>query len=289
MELKDYVLFGLLVLLTCLISVIALSSGYSVVEFPSNTSVDVYIQDQHTEIIDLKLARYVDDIELLYDYEIGDRVIVIETTGSVPTVGDTLCFKEDTAFYQGRPTSVTLIAGNQYTIELDTPLDYPFTTAGGCSLTNTNLAVDGSVTPVIFSVTPKGLNNVSWDITRFMLLFGGEGIGPTKESPDDSDFGVMSAISNGIVLRSVDGVTKNIFNAKTNGDLRSRAYDLTYIDKAKNGQYTVALRRTFAGANKNGVTVRLNSITGDTFELIVQDDLTDMTGGQAIVQGHVVD
>lgn len=255
-----------------------------------SAKLDVSIQDQHSQIIDLKLSRKLDDITILNNYNIGDTIIVIETTGIVPVIANTICLKESLAFYQGRPITVTLIAGNQYTIELDTPLDFAFTTSSGCALTDTNLAVDGSVTPIIFSISPANLTaGTSWDITRLILLFGGQGIGVTNENPDDSDFGVASAITKGIVLRSVNGITKNIFNAKTNGDFRARAYDVAYIDASKAGLYSVGIRRSFSGVDKNGVTIRLDSDTSDTFELIVQDDLTEMSGGQCVVQGHVVE
>lgn len=249
----------------------------------------VIIQDQHTEIIDLKMGRLLDTIILLDNYSIGDRVILIETTGVIPTIDDTICLKEGTAFYQARPVNVVSLGGNQFNITMDTPLDYAFTTSGGCSLTSTNLAVDGSVTPITFKITPSGLNDdVSWDITRFILLFGGDGIGAQNDAPDDGDFGVTTALTNGVVIRSVDGITKNLFNAKTNGDFRARAYDMTYTDISKSNLYTVATRRSFSGPDKNGVTIRLNAITNDSLEFIVQDDLTEMSGGQMIVQGHVV-
>jgi len=255
----------------------------------SNGAIPVNIQDQHTEIIDLKMSTVIDNITLLEDYAIGDYWINLSTTGATPTPAMTVCLKEGTAFYQARPTVINSLGGNDYQLKMDTPLDFAYTTAGGCELTSTNLAVDGSVTPVVFRITPAEMgDDVEWDITRFILLWGGEGIGTQNDAPDDADFGVTEALTNGIVIRSVNGITKNIFNAKTNGDLRARAYDLTYTEATRGGVYTVATRRTFAGQEKNGVTVRLKAIDDDEFQIIIQDDLTEMTGGQMIVQGHLV-
>ena len=252
--------------------------------------VDVSMQNHHTQIIDLKLSRALDSFVLLSNYNINDRVIQIETTGVVPTTSMTVCLKEGLAFYQSTSVTVTPLSGNQFELELDTPLDFAFTTVGGCSLTDTNLAVDGSVTPVIFSISPRGqTEGTSWDLTRVLFLFTGLGIGAQKDKPDDGDFGVTSALEKGIVLRSVNGVTKNIFNAKTNGDFRARAYDVAYPDASRSGVYSVGVRRSFSGDDKNGVTIRLDADTLDTFEVIIQDDLTEMIGGQCVVQGHVVD
>ena len=69
----------------------------------------------------------------------------------------------------------------------------------------------------------------------------------------------------------------------------SETYDLSIYPKSRFGYYAVTSRRTFSGADKNGVTVRLNADTDDTFQLIIRDDLTDMEECHAIVQGHVVE
>lgn len=255
----------------------------------SNGAIPVNIQDQHTEIVDLKLSRVLDNLTLLDNYSIGDHYINISTTGTVPTAIMTICLKEGAAFYQGRPTIITSLGGDNYELKMDLPLDFAYTTNGGCSLTTTNLAVDGSVTPLTFRITPYGLDkDIEWDITRFIILFGGPGIGPQNLAPDDGDFGVTTTLTNGVVIRSVNGITKNLFNAKTNGDFRARAYDLTYTAASKAGVYTVATRRTFAGQEKNGVTIRLRASSRDEFQIIIQDDLTEMTGGQMIAQGHIV-
>ena len=256
---------------------------------PEYSGIQTISQDQHTEIIDLKVSMELATLTILVGVAIDDTFIDVETE-TAPTIAMTICLKEGTAFYQGRPLSVEIIGTNQYRLEMDTPFDYAFTISGGCSLNTTNLAVDGSVTPKIFKVSPKGLTaGTKWDITRFILLWGGTGVTAQDPSPDDSDFGVMPALTKGIVLRSVNGVTKNIFNAKTNGDLRTRAYDLSYQPASKTGIYTVTTRRSFNGSDKNGVTVRRETDTDDECQIIIQDDLTHMTGGQLVLQGHVVD
>lgn len=253
-------------------------------------SVDVYIQDQHTEIIDLILHQQIDNFTLNSNHFIGEKEFNITMIAIAPVVGDLICLKEGLAFYQATVLNVTSIIGLQYIIEVDTPIDYYFTTSAfGCTST-TNMAIDGSVTPQIFKVSPRYLNeDVSWDITRIILVLSGEGVGPANDAPDDSDFGVTTNLDNGIVLRSVNGITKNIFNIKRNGEFRLRAYDVTYTEKTKAGLYSVGIRRSFAGTDKNGVTVRLDADNQDTIEIIIQDDLTEMFGFKAVAQGHVVD
>jgi len=255
----------------------------------SNGGLSVNIQDQHTEIIDLIMHKEIDNFTLTNQQNISDTLLQIKVISVAPLVGNVICLKEIAAFYQGTILSVISIGGNIYNITLDTPLDYDFSiSAFGCTST-TNMAVDGSITPVIFRVSPKYLdNNVEWDITRIIFVMSGTGVGPSNDAPDDADFGVIDDLTNGIVLRSVNGITKNIFNIKRNGEFRLRTYDVTYTDKSKAGLFSVATRRTFAGQDKNGVTIRLNAVTQDTIEVIIQDDLTGMFGMKAAVQGHIV-
>ncbi len=171
------------------------------------------------------------------------------------------------------------------------PLDYGFDTTDGCALGNTNWAVDGSGTPVSFIATPAlHPDNVSWDIIRIMWYCEGDGVSGPDATPDYTSFFVTDPIVNGTYLRTVDGTTKNIFNVKNNGETVVRMYDLTIIQTPnKNGLYSAFARRTFNGLDKNGVVIRLDAVTNDTLEWVVQDDLTDMSFCSAVVQGHIVD
>ena len=248
--------------------------------------------DHTSEIIDLKFNRKLDNLTLLKNTSLFDRVIQVNIPTVTPLLTNTICLKDfgGTAFYQGNIINIVSLGAGNYNLTLDTPLDFAFTVDDGCSLSDTNLAVDGSINPIIFSISPSGLNNNSmWHISRMICLFGGLGIGPSNEAPDDSDFLLTSAVTNGMVFRNVDGVVKNLFNAKTNGDIRTRMYDVEYIPKSKAGLYTIAFRRSFNGDDKNGAVIELKAESGDEFQIIVQDDLTEMTGGQCVVQGHVVE
>lgn len=250
----------------------------------AGASLDVYIQDQNTEIIDLHLTQVVQTVTLAQNYNVNDRVLEI-IAGQAPVVGNTICLKEGTKFYQGEILTV-VVNGLNWDVTLDLPLDYAFTTAGGCSERTSNLAVDGSVTPQEFTVSPSNLDaGVAWDITRICIQFIGASAG------DDSKFGTMAALANGIVFRYENGVTKNLFSAKTNADLALHTGgDVSYQTRSGGqGAYGVRARRTFSGQEKNGVTVRLNSVTSDKFSVIVQDDLTDIAVFQVVAQGHVVD
>lgn len=249
----------------------------------SNSALPVNIQDQHTEIVDLYLSRLIDTVALINSTILDDTTIYIETTGSTPVVGNIVCLKEGSAFYQAEVLTVTLIAGNQYTITLDSPLDYAFTTLGGCSVRSTNLAVDGSVTPIEFILSPANLSDgIEWDITRMIIHIQG------SSAMDDGLFGDIPSLAKGIVFRVVNGITKNIFNAKNNGDFAEHAYDREYSSKAPAGKTSVTIRRSFSGFDKNGVTVRLKAVSRDKYVALVQDNLSALDHMHVVAQGHVV-
>lgn len=256
---------------------------YEVVE-AGRVSVDVNIQDQTTEIIDLHLTQNIQDITIVTNTNIDDTVITISSLAE-PTNGNTICLKEDTAFYQGHILS-HVANGLNWDITLDTPLDYAYTTVGGCSERNENLAVNGSVTPQIFSLSPVGLTaGTKWDITRIL------GVITDDLAMDDGKFGGIPALTKGVVFRKKDGVYKNIFNVKTNGDLAAHMYDVEYVDATLGpaGNESLRFRRTFAGQDKNGVAIRLATDSNDEFQCIIQDDLTGLIDFQIIAQGHVVE
>ena len=242
---------------------------------------DIIWNDQHTEIINLHFTRLIQPIAIAADTNIDDTSVSI-TAASAPVVGNLVCFKEYTAFYQGYILSVA--GTGPYTVTLDTPLDFAFTTAGGCSERSEDMNVDGSVTPVEFSVSPANLaDGVEWDITRII------GTMLDNTSMDDGKFGGGTALTKGIVLRYSDGITKNIFNAKTNGDLAEQMYDVQYATNSPAGLYGLRFRRSFAGLDKNGVVIRLDAARGDTLSIIIQDNLTGLVEFHCVVQGHRTD
>lgn len=254
---------------------------------------DVHVQDQHTEIIDLKFSQKVGDITLKADYNVDDQIIRIETTWIIPTLLHTVCLKDIdwVAFLQTWILVVTPVSWNIYDIKLDTPLDFPYTTADWCSLTITNMAVDWSVTPQIFKITPFWLDpSVEWDIIRAMFWFGWTWVSVWDPVPDDWDFWIQPALTNWVILRAKNWTIKNIFNVKTNWALRQRCWgDLLYVPASKVWIYAIHGRRTFNWSEKNWVAIRMKAKLWDELQIIIQDDLTHMNIFEAIVQWHVVE
>ena len=90
-------------------------------------------------------------------------------------------------------------------------------------------------------------------------------------------------------MRKVDGEQRNIFNAKTNGELANLMYDFD-IEAATNpqqGQDGFTGRMTFGGQSKMGVVIRLGQ--GEDLQMLIQDNLSSLEILEIICEGHIVD
>jgi hypothetical protein len=230
---------------------------------------------------DLLMTQKLDELDILANTSKDDFDIDIETTGVVPVVGNYICLQENVNYYQGEILVVTPIAGNQYTITMDTPLDFGFTTSGGCALTDPNMNVNGSVTPVTFFISPVNLSSdVIWNVTKIIIRVQSAG------AMDDSLFGDLAKLTNGVVIRANNGITKNILNAKANGDIAERTGPIIYSDKAGGGSFSFVQPKVFNGPENNDIIYPLSAANADQFESIVQDDLSTLQIFHIVVSGY---
>lgn len=258
---------------------VVLPTGEVVSFYDSHGNLEVALQDQHTKMLDLYFIQSQGATTLLNNANANDQTIDLTSTTGFVDGSYVGIFSALGVFYFG--TQIGAAVGN--TITLDTPIDNNFLAGDNVIRASKNLNVDGSTTTQIFQIGPVGgATLVSLDITRVT------GYIQDNLAMDDSKFGAMPALTNGIVLRKHDTVYENIWNAKTNGDLALIcASDLIYTDSAPAGSFGARFRNTFAGTEKHGVTVRLEP--GEILELLVQDDLTPLQAFYMMAQGHVVD
>lgn len=247
----------------------------------SNGAVAVNIQDQHTKILDLNFIQ-----------AIGAATTLSANVTSEDTTINTVA---DPGFVAGREFCICDSAGNfyfggvlsssgsgPYATVVDTPVDFAFSSGDSVIVATRHVNVAGSLAaPEIFSIGPVTSGaNVELDITRIL------GIVTDAAAMDDGKFGSLNALTNGCVLRVNNGSIVNLWNVKTNGDIGLICFDAQYTSKAPAGENGFRFRNTYAGQEKHGVTVRLEP--GDTLELLIQDDLTDLTDFNLMAQGHVV-
>lgn len=283
--------WGLIGVCSLLVLLIVVSSNPVVFDAsnPKDSDGNLKVRVEHgiAPIVDLKLSSFINDINLSADY-IFDDVIINVSSATLPSVHDIVRLYEGNHFYQGHIINVTSLGGSNYSLRMDSPSDFNFSNDGNHSLRDGNWAVDGSNNSVIFALTPFGLNDsMTWHINRVMLTCIGDGISGADPEPDLTSFFVTDAITNGIVFRIIDGLNQNIFTVYDNFHLVGETFNLVFYDASKFGLYGMTSRRTFNGLEKNGVAIVLDASDQDAFQLIIQDDLTDMDLCHAVAQGHV--
>lgn len=247
----------------------------------TGTPVAVQIGDDGHLLTDSPIANIVDLLPILgtnvftVSSSITNTRVFTAVAGHGLTMTDTLFFRDSTdELYQ----QVGIVSIATDVITVDTPLDRAWDGTHPHGLTD--MAVDGSTTPQIFHVTLS--SSIAIHVTRIIVHI------EDNSAMDDGKFGALSALTNGVVVRVyrvATGKYETIINAKTNGEWAQRAYDVSYADNAPSGTYGFRVRRAFGGEDKAGSAILLEP--GDAFQVVVQDDLTDLLGFGLAVQGHI--
>ena len=245
--------------------------------------IDVNVQDQATRTIINPFSQLQHQTTLTVEAAKDDRTVTVDSTGSI-AVGDliTLFSPLDKRFMASNCLSFTAT-----TITIDMPVDFEYPIGAYVDIGDTNLAVDGSVTPQIFGLRndqgtpPEGLD-VTGDITTFIFQC------ETVNAVDLSTFGdIAGGLTNGLVMRRVDGIYQNIFNVHNNGDIAGIMFDWTpySAQNVNQGQNGFIARLTLGGQSQMGGVQRIK--LGEDLQIIVQDALQTITRLIVTAEGHL--
>lgn len=245
-----------------------------------NTAGKMFIQDQTTPTVFVKANNVTGTDSLAVAAAVGDTQITVNDDSGVNT-GDYLgIFSLDTdRFYVG---TVYSKAGSNV-LRLDNPVDSVFAIGDTVGTGVTNLAVNGSVTPQIFSLrgADPGID-VTVDITRIIITC------TTSSDVDLTKFANIAPLTKGLLMRRTDGSIQNIINWKTNSEIAGSMFDWTVTatgvgQQGVDGFYS---RLTFGGPSKIGVVLRVGP--GENIEFFVQDNLSAISHLEIMLEGHVV-
>jgi len=240
----------------------------------SNNAIPINVQDQHSEPIDLYFCRTVLTTNPTSAENIDSKTVTVASVVGA-SVGDCINILENGRLFQALVQDIT-----DSTITFNCPLDMAITTSAIVKVSKWNMNVDGSTTSSIYKIKPP--TGVMWDINRII-------VGMLDDvAMDDSKFGGITALTNGVVFRQLNHINKNLFVVSDNGGFRERSFDAQYLAKAPAGVYGFGVRKTFNGQDKSGVSIRLDGDNGDELEIIIQDNLTALTKFACVAQGHVV-
>jgi hypothetical protein len=191
------------------------------------------------------------DIGLTSPVAIDDEVINV-TPGHGFTGADDeyLVIRNGDLFEQTRVKAV-----NGDAISVSIPMPIAFSVGADIIRGNSNMAVDGSVTPLGYkyssnccgdaeAITPIDISEVKIIMTH------------TTE-PDDSRFGnIAGGLADGMYIRKVNGERVNLGNYRTNLDFKKFGAKVEYTDKAGAGNFATEI--TFAMEEVFGSVQRIN-------------------------------
>jgi len=248
-------------------------------KFEASGEVRTIVANQYSDtliipLLNKKVTTSLTAPTTLYGYNIavvsaagmiaGDYVRVVDPAGG--------------RYYSGRIVS---IATN--TLTMDTQIDYVYVTGSQLYTAIGNMAVNGSVTPVVFKLRlgdpsiPKAV-----DITQIIIQC------TTSTAVDLNKFGNLAALARGVTFRRVNGHVKNVFNVKTNFGISGLATSFESY-KASNPAQAVdgfVSHVRFAGQGDFGVALRVES--DGNIEVVIQDNLTGLLALRVVATGHVV-
>lgn len=229
--------------------------------------------NQHTESVDLYL--HIDNAlpSITVNASIDDESIVVDSIADI-SAGDVIVLYEDDRFFQSLVVSAT---GN--TITLGSPLDYAFTTSATVHVGDWNLAVDGSLlVKTAHLIAPP---NAIIDIHTINISM------VDNATMDGTTFGGIPALGNGILFRLENGIIKNLPLVVNNLGFAETGCVVNYDDKVPAGTYGFRARKNYL--KTNGTVLRVDGSAGDELQLLIRDDLTDLTNFNVTINGHIVE
>lgn len=207
----------------------------------------------------------------------GDTSITV-VDATLIVVGDSVQISNGTI----EPTFpiVTNKVGNVLT--LDRPLDFTYAIGGSVEVVNFEMSVVGTLaSPKVFRLIPD--SNQVWNVNSLTISMIHNSTG------DDSLFGNLIALTNGITFRGYNGLAsqhRTNSNWKSNGDFALDFGDLSYTDKAGGGNHGTKAQVSLK--TRSGAVSLLNGANGDYLEVLVQDDISALGSIRIKSQGHII-
>jgi hypothetical protein len=254
----------------------------------SNGGLAVNVQDQTTQTIDTLMLQ-ADGAPAIWNPNAtmtagGTSFVVGSATSLAPN--DEVFIAEAGSINEASYhvcASVDVAATD--TVHVKVPIPNAYTTSANIFKVTADMAGSSTGTrtsPDMWITANNG--TVSYDITRIILQM------VTSGSPELTQFGNLTALTNGCVLRHYDDSVSHYHNIaywRANEDIMYSMYDVSLITGLGAGDYGLTGRMTFGGPSKHGVVIRMNP--GDELQFLIQDDISGLTHFYIMVQGHLVD
>jgi len=232
---------------------------------------DVNVQSQTSNFYKYYLIQELKtDIMLTSDIAVDDTVINVTAGHGFTGVGcECLVLRDGDSVAQLVVKSVNV---NAITVHMPIADAYSILTTKVIRGT-ADMNVDGSVTPIEFKYSSHGDTRaiIPLDISEISIVMQ-----HGTNVPDDSRFGGLVELTNGLYIRKQDDIKMNIGNFKCNQDFRDTGMIITYSDKAPSGAYATNI--LFNIENVTGQVIRLDPRNNDELVAYVRDDLSLLAG-----------
>ena len=239
----------------------------------TRNAVDVSIQSPVSPLVIVKASNLLGETTLTAPTALNDTVISVTSVAGM-AVGQQLTLYNVAL---DRVSFATILAINTLDLTIDSPLDVAYTVADTVvSFGSTDMAVDGSTTPVIFGIRNPTGEDVEFivDLTRMIVTM------ELTSAGDYDEFGNIPRLTNGLLCRFTNGQNYNVFNVKDNREFDGLMYDYKFISASGASPDGISGRFTF---EKLGSVVRLAPF--EDLQFIVQDNLIALTEFNITVQG----
>ena len=234
---------------------------------PGKKEIDVNIQSQTSQLFRYFLMiEQKTDITLTSDITMDDEVINVSGGhGFTAAAGEYMVIRSGDLFTQ---TKVTAVNTNAITVEMPIASDFPDTST--VIRGNINMNIDGNAVPTDFKFSFPGAQ-IPIDLSTVILTMQ-----HGANVPDDGKFGGLTALSNGIYFRQVNGARVNLGNYINNQAFKDVGAIVEYTTKAPAG--TNATNVMLEIESIFGQVIRLNPRDNDEFIGHVRDDIASDEG-----------
>lgn len=238
-----------------------------------NKKLDVYINDQTTPPIQYYLMREdKTDITLTSAIVTGDDIINVSSGHGFTATGEFVAVFDNNRFMQCKVKAV-----NTNAISLQIPATHDFSEASVVVRGSIGMNVNGSITPQEFVFNLRRCI-VPVDIDTYIIKI----VHATEA--DDSKFGNITALANGVLFRKQNDLRQNLGNYQANSDFKEFGASVEYTSKAGGGAYGTSIVSDIR--NTYGVVIRVRPNDNEILEAIVRDDLSSFSKLRISVLGQ---
>lgn len=249
-----------------------MSSGNSLIKGMIEDGLDVWIQDPTTPPFHYYLMNEQKTDITLTEIVPVDVNIINVSAGHGFTTSSYMVIYENNKYLQAKVTAV-----NTNAITIKTLTANTFSLDAIVIRGSIEMNIDASVTPVTFKWFPRSANiplHIQYGIIKMI----------NQTEPDDSKFGDIAAIINGLIVRRENGIITNYGTYSNNSDFAEFGADVKYSDKAGGGAFSTTI--IFEMKKIFGTVIEMNPSLPDMFYSIAKDNFSGLLRFRFSILGH---